>query len=857
MTNEKIKKVTPMMQQWHSIRNQLPDDALLLFRLGDFYEIFHQDAEKGSRILGITLTQRNGIPMAGIPYHAADTYLQKLLNQGIKIAFCEQMEPAKAGKLVERKLTRIITPGTRLAENQIDANHSPYLLAIEFQKDSVQLAWLDLTTGAFGIACEQKVENLSPLIESLNPKEIIVPKDKAIKWKKENSTYYHIYSSLKQHYPITPIPDYHFDPISGARLTLETLEVLNLNGFGINNKHSALGSAGALISYTTENLCSKPKNIKFIKEYKASENLLIDPATQKNLELFKSASNNRYGSLIDAMDGTVTASGARLLEQWMSEPLLDLNTLKNRQTLVGEFINSPDLASDLHSQLKQIRDIERIIGRLQNKIQNPRELGAIKESLKKLPLIKVLLEEFQNSPIAELNKNIKTFKELSELLENSLSDTLPSRIDDGGTIRNGFDSDLDNFRNLASSSKIWLTEFEKSEQNKTKIKNLRVRYNNAYGYFIEITKSHLSQVPQDYTRRQTMKNAERFTTPELKSKERKILQAEEDAIAREIEIFQNLIVKILNNSECLKKTAKSLAQLDVLIGFAEHARSWDYCMPTLDDSHILEIEQGRHPVVEQMLKKSDLGLAGTDTFVPNDCALNSAGSKNPQIALITGPNMAGKSTYIRQVALIVLMAQMGSWVPAKKCHIGRVDRIFSRVGASDQLSQGNSTFMVEMNETANILNNHTENSLIILDEIGRGTSTYDGLSIAWAVIENIHNKSSVGARTLFATHYHELTQLADTLNKLENFSIAVKEWNDQIIFVRQIVKRPADRSYGIQVARLAGLPNSVIERATTILNHLEKEKVSSRPGLIKKEIKNPDFKPNKDKENPPQIDLFS
>ena len=831
MPKEKTKKITPMMKQWHSIRSKLSDDTLLLFRLGDFYEVFHQDAEKGSMLLGITLTQRNGIPMAGIPYHAADTYLQKLLNKGIKIAFCEQMEPATAGKLVERKLTRIITPGTRLAENQIEDNHSPYLLAIEFQKSSIQLSWLDLTTGTFAISSDSKFENLSPLIESLDPKEIIIPENAGNKWKEEGAARNNDYLTLKQNYTITPIADYHFDPVAGARITLDTLEVLNLNGFGINAQHPALGPAGALLSYVTETLCAQPKNIKILKEYKASENLLIDPATQKNLELFKSANNNRYGSLLNSMDDTVTASGARLLEQWMAEPLLDLSILRQRQSSVGEFVQTPGLTSDLHNQLKQVRDLERILGRLENKIQNPRELGAIRESLKKLPQIKALLEEFPDSFIELLNEKIEPFELLSELLEKSLSETLPSKIDDGGTICMGFDRELDNFRALASSSKTWLAEFEQAEQTRTGIKNLRIRYNGAYGYFIEITKSHLAQVPEDYTRRQTMKNAERFTTPELKTQEGAILQAEENALDREIELFQNLIADILSHSERLKHTAKALAELDVLIGFAQIARSWDYCMPVLDSSEDLEIEQGRHPVVEQMLKEAPLGLAGTHAFVPNNCSLNASGNPHPQIALITGPNMAGKSTYIRQIALIVLMAQMGAWVPAKSCRIGCVDRIFSRVGASDQLAQGNSTFMVEMNETANILNNHTKNSLIILDEIGRGTSTYDGLSIAWAVIENLHPKTTSGPRTLFATHYHELTQLAESLPKLANFSVAVKEWNDEIIFVREIIKGPADRSYGIQVARLAGLPISVIDRAKAILDNLENHKASGNNPL--------------------------
>lgn len=847
------------MQQWHSIRSQLPEDTLLFFRLGDFYEIFHQDAEKGAKLLGITLTQRNDIPMAGIPYHAADNYLQKLLNQGIKIAFCEQMEPAITGKIVERKLTRIITPGTRLAENQIEANRNQFLLAIEFTKTQTHLAWLDLTTGTFAIATDSHHENLTPLIESLGPKEILIPEKSSTTWTQPENPWSDSFQYLKQNYTLTTIPDYHFDPIAGARTTCDTLDVLNLNGFGITEQHPALGAAGAILQYASETLCNTPANIKKIEEYKASENLLIDPATQQNLEIFKSATNtsgnSKHGSLLHAMDGTVTPPGSRLLERWMAQPLLDLDTLNNRQNCVHEFVQAPGLATDLQNTLKQIRDLERILGRLQNRIQNPRELGGIRDSLEKLPQIKAHLAEFPDSPVEPIAEQIDTFDSLSTLLAQGLAEELPSKLDEGGTIRNGFDSQLDELRTLSSSSKTWLTEFEQKEQARTGIKNLRIRYNGAYGYFIEITKSHLERVPEDYTRRQTMKNAERFVTPELKEQEQAILQAEEQSIAREHALFQELIQSILTHSDALKSTAEAIAQLDVLIGFANKAREWDYCKPTLDHSNHLHIEQGRHPVVEQMLKESPLGLAGTHAFVPNDCHLSTTGDPHPQIALLTGPNMAGKSTYIRQVALIVLMAQTGAWVPATQCHIGIVDRIFSRVGASDQLAQGNSTFMVEMNETANILNNHTENSLIILDEIGRGTSTYDGLSIAWAVIEHLHTDNQAGPRTLFATHYHELTKLSQNLQKLENFSIAVKEWNDEIIFVRQIIKGPADRSYGIQVARLAGLPPSVIDRAKTILDQLENNSQQSVPTA--RTPKGTDKKNTDSSSQSPQFDLFS
>jgi len=546
------------------------------------------------------------------------------------------------------------------------------------------------------------------------------------------------------------------------------------------------------------------------------------------------------------MDATVTAPGARLLERWLCAPELDLGEIKRRQDCVGEFVSAPGLTTELQNLLKGIRDIERILSRLQNRMRNPRELGGVRDTLAALPGIATTLLEFPDTPVAAIAEHIHNFDTLAATLDRGLAEELPGNIADGGTIRDGYDETLDHTRSLTRDSQKWLAEFEQAEQARTSIKNLRIRYNGAFGYFIEVTKSNIALVPEDYVRKQTMKNAERYTTDVLKEREREILQAEEKAIAREEALFNGLIEDILEHADALKETAAALAEIDVFIGWSSLAREWDYCKPQLNQSDALLIDQGRHPVVEQMMRNERLGLAGTHAFVPNDCTLSSSGDKNPQIALITGPNMAGKSTYIRQVALIVLMAQSGAWVPARACQLGVVDRIFSRVGASDELARGNSTFMVEMNETANILNNATDRSLVILDEIGRGTSTYDGLSIAWAVIEHLHPSQgsaalaagtslACGPRTLFATHYHELTQLAKTLKRLENFSVAVKEWNDDIVFVRQVVKGAADRSYGIQVARLAGLPTTVIDRAKTILERLEAD--DSSHNLLRKRMK--------------------
>ena len=848
MTAEQIKPLTPMMQQWHEIRASLSDDTLLMFRLGDFYEIFLQDAERGAKLLGITLTHRHGMPMAGIPFHAADTYIQKLLDQGVKVAICDQIETPQPGKLVKRALTRIITPGTRLADTQIDSQRNHFLLSLCLVKETLRAAWLDLTTGEFFIASDKRPQNLFAAFESLDPREIIVPENSAQQWGLPHShqTFGELYNHLRDGRAVTAIPDYHFDETAGAQSVMETLGVLNLEGFGIDKNHPALGAAGALVHYATETLCAKPENLRKIREYSTEKTLLLDPATLRNLEIFKSAANTRQGSLLAAMDGTVTAPGARLLERLMCAPELDIAEIQRRQNCVGEFVNAPGLSTELQQLLKGIRDIERILSRLQNRMRNPRELGGVRDTLAALPAIAATLLEFPETPVAKIAERIHNFDTLSSYLSNGLAEELPSNIQDGGTIRDGFDAELDTTRGLTRDSQKWLAAFELSEQERTSIKNLRIRYNGAFGYFIEVTKSNIASVPEDYVRKQTMKNAERYTTDVLKEREREILQAEEKAIAREEALFNGLIEDILEHADALKETAAALAEIDVFIGWSSLAREWDYCKPQLNQSDALLIDQGRHPVVEQMMRNERLGLAGTHAFVPNDCTLSSSGDKNPQIALITGPNMAGKSTYIRQVALIVLMAQSGAWVPARACQLGVVDRIFSRVGASDELARGNSTFMVEMNETANILNNATDRSLVILDEIGRGTSTYDGLSIAWAVIEHLHPSQgsaalaagtslACGPRTLFATHYHELTQLAKTLKRLENFSVAVKEWNDDIVFVRQVVKGAADRSYGIQVARLAGLPTTVIDRAKTILERLEAD--DSSHNLLRKRMK--------------------
>lgn len=820
----KIHKATPMMEQYLAIRKRLPSNTLLFFRLGDFYELFMEDAQEASRILGITLTKRHDLPMAGIPFHAAEPYINKLLRAGKKVGICDQVESPQPGKLVKRELTRILTPGTTLEASQLNENENHYLLAISFHKQTLCAAWIDVTIGGFAIAVDPKPKNLLPIFAAINPKEIIFSESFINELKlfaKEEEFYLEFHSFIKSK-PFSELPAYHFDATLGAKFVMESLGVLSLEGFGISQAHPALGTASALLSYIKENFCRCPSHIRSLKEYFASKNLLLDPATLKSLEIFKSSEGSKIGTLLEAMDNTVTAAGARLLESYLASPLLDLEEIKRRQACVRSFLLTPSKIQELQQLLRKVRDIKRILTRLQNTIRNPREVGAIRDTLNMLPLIKEALEAIPGQAIQDLSHEIDLFEELRKLLNDALNDELPVKLQEGNIIRHGYDNELDGYLGLSKNTKKWLTQFEQAEQKKTGIKNLKVKFNNNFGYFIEVTNTNLHLVPPSYIRKQTMTNAERFYTKELKQKEVEILTAEEKAIFRQEILFKEILGRILEQVTFLEKAAEALAQVDLFLGWAKIAKEWNYTCPQVNESNHIKIEQGRHPVVEQSLHKRGqmIHSSVSHSFVPNDTWLK---SDDEQIAMITGPNMAGKSTYIRQVALITLMAQVGSFVPADDCHIGLVDRIFSRVGANDEISKGNSTFMVEMNETANILNNATKNSLIILDEIGRGTSTYDGLSIAWAVVEYLHSfeGANEGPKTLFATHYHELTQLEQGFSRIKNYCVAVKEWKEQIIFVRQVIPGSADRSYGIQVARLAGLPLNVIQRAKVILGELE------------------------------------
>ncbi len=812
-------KLTPMLQQYFEVRNGLPKDTILLFRLGDFFEMFFDDAIEAARLLGITQTMRGGYPMAGIPFHAADGYVNKLLVAGRKVAICDQAEPAVAGKLVKRALTRILSPGTTLDAKQLDASRNHYLAALLSDRAGLHAAWLDLSTGDFRLASDASPEDLLPVLTALDPRELVLPEGLLEKWRSapHEQTALHALAAFAAGRAVTELPSFQFEPATGLRAVLSTLGVLNLEGFGIPQDHAALGPAGALVLYVTENLCAKPENLHRLQLHRSDTTLLLDPATLRNLEIFSSTRGEREGSLLLAINRTRTAPGARLLEAWLAAPPQDITEIRRRSAAVGALIAAPGPLTDLRAALAQVRDIPRILGRLQNRLRNPRELGGVRDTIVTLPALKSALAAFTSPDLAPYIDSLAELPELRDLLQRALADELPNDIADGGLIRAGHDAELDRLHSLKTDNRTWLSELEAGEQARTGIRSLKVKFTNNFGYYIEVTKANLHLVPADYIRRQTTVNGERYVTDALRQKEKEILSADDNALAREHELFAALIAAVLDESIALAKTAQALAELDVLAGWAELAREWDYCQPEFVEESVLEITAGRHPVVEQMLRDPSRP-AGSQAFVPNDTRLSAHAE---QLALLTGPNMAGKSTYIRQIALIALMAHLGSWVPATACRLGVVDRIFSRVGASDDLARGNSTFMVEMNETANILNHATDRSLIILDEIGRGTSTYDGLSIAWAVVEHLHADPERGPRTLFATHYQELTQLEKHLYRLRNYSVAVKEWNDDIVFLRRVVAGPAERSFGIQVARLAGLPPSVIDRARAILAKLE------------------------------------
>jgi len=846
--------LTPMMQQYRRVKHQIPPDALLLFRLGDFYEMFFDDAKTGSQLLNLALTKRNGVPMCGIPHHAAETYIGKLLRQGRKVAICDQLEEATPGKLVNRDVTQILSPGTHFDAHLLHAERNNFLAAI-CRGEKFGLALVDLTTGDFKVTELSSTEQLHNELTRTRPAEIIVPAE----WFEEAKS---LLAALAL--PITPHDGWTFERETAFFTLRDHFKTQSLDGFGAGALTVGVGAAGAALHYLQQSLRRSTSHIHRLTVYSVSDFMVLDATTQRNLELLESARSDRRHTLIGCMDRTLTPMGARLLREWLTRPLKDVAQIHARQDVIATFCDAPNVLADFREQLHGVRDMERTLARLSVGTGNARDLAVLKESLVAAPKLKGTLQptleghaparpssesaKQELGPpdlLARLVSQITELPDLVDLIARAIADAPPLALKEGGLIKTGYHAELDELRRAGTDGKAWIAALQQKEIERTGIASLKVRFNSVFGYYIEVTKANLEKVPADYIRKQTIANGERFFTPELKEMEHKILGAEERANALEYEIFQQIRAAAVEKSAPIQESASAIAALDVLAGLAELARHQNYCRPTVNDGDRVEFVDGRHPVLEQTLVE--------ERFVPNDTLLD---NREQQLLIITGPNMAGKSTYIRQVALLVLMAQTGSFIPAARATVGLVDRIFTRVGATDDLARGQSTFMVEMNETASILNNATPKSLIVLDEIGRGTSTFDGLSIAWAVAEYLH--SAVGAKTLFATHYHELTELAVTLPRVKNYNVAVREWHDQVIFLHKILPGGTDKSYGIQVARLAGLPKEVLARAKEVLNNLEEAELSAegKPKLAERKKKSGDRSQKTEAKEAPQMYLF-
>lgn len=819
------------MAQYQAMRRSLPEDVVLFFRLGDFYEMFFEDAQRAAGVLNIALTKRHEVPMCGFPYHAAQGYIAKLVRANTRVALAEQTTTPVAGKLVEREISQIISAGTVNDINLLDDTKHNYLASVYLagtkKKPCYAIACADHTTGEFTLAEFPNIALMTDELKRLSPSEIIIADDQL--------------QELAAIANCQPYDAYAFLHDTAKHTLTDHFKVKSLDGFGCAKMDAAISAAGAILHYLSHQLRRSCDHLRKISVRESSNYVLIDAASQANLDLVESRTGKQH-TLLGALDKTSTPMGARKLRDWILHPLRDLKPLLARQDLISAFIAQPYLLSTCRGTLKNIRDIERTTGRLSQRAGTPRDLLSLANSLDNIPTLKQDLTAVASttSLASELLQKIEEFPELVELLHTALVDEPPASTKDGGMIRDGYNTELDELRSASKDGKKWIAKLQESERKRSGIDNLKIKFNNVFGYFIEITKSKADLVPDDYTRKQTMANAERFITPELKEVENKVLGAEERSKQLELEEFTTLRNQLCEHIDNLQSTADALATLDVLLGLAETAQLHAHTRPHLDESTQLQIINGRHPVLEQTLVD--------EKFVPNDTLLD---PKDSNLIILTGPNMAGKSTYIRQVALITLMAQIGAYVPAESAHIGLTDRIFCRVGASDDLARGQSTFMVEMNETSLIINNATEKSLVILDEIGRGTATFDGLSIAWSVAEHLHD--TIKSRTLFATHYHELTDLANTRDAVANYNVAVREWNDDIIFLRKILPGTADKSYGIQVAKLAGLPPSIVNRAKEILSHLEMN--SSKPDA-KNKPKAKNTRLTMPQSDSPQMDLF-
>ena len=895
-------QLTPMMAQYRRIKGELPRDALLLFRLGDFYEMFFEDAQAGAVLLNVALTKRGAIPMCGIPFHAANSYIGRLLRAGKKVAICDQVEDARPGQLVKREVTQILSPGTHFDERMLAAERNNFLAAVNPAGKIFGLAVADLTTGDFLTAEIEGDTALLTELQRLRPAEIIFPAESAAladllrnggeirppdnpkpprSPAKTGDVRTDLGGATGFGWILNGYDDWVFAAETAVFTVREHFKVASLDGFGLKDRQAAIGAAGGILHYLTQNLRRDVANLTRLSFYRRDDFLTLDYTTLRHLEILEPSHHDapRNACLYGALNRTVTPMGARRLRDWLSQPLAAARPIQRRQEAVQSFIDNAASLENFRAQLALVRDLERTIGRLSAGSGNARDLIALRMALEQIPWLRQTLNDvFRVRPAATLLKEesrdgaesdppllgdltaqLVEMPDLVELIARAIVDEPPLAVKEGGLIRDGFDSALDELRQATRGGKDWIAKLQQDEINRTGIQSLKVRFNSVFGYYIEITRANLDKVPKEYVRKQTIANGERFITPELKEMEGKILGSEERGVKLEYELFQRVREAVLAQLARIQQAAAALAQLDVLASFAENARLFNYCRPRIGDEGVLRIRDGRHPVLEQNLVE--------ERFVPNDVALSgSASAPNtpagqgsdaaglPQIAVITGPNMAGKSTYIRQVALLALLAHTGAFIPAAEARVDLLDRIFTRIGASDDLARGQSTFMVEMCETANILNNATPRSLIVLDEIGRGTSTFDGLSLAWSIVEHLHNQT--GAKTLFATHYHELTELSARLPRLKNFNVAVREWHDEIVFLRKIVEGGTDKSYGIQVARLAGVPRGVLDRAREILRNLEDSELTPEGNVRQPSRRQQDRDKLKRLGPPPQMDLF-
>ena len=812
---------TPVMEQYKRIKREHAD-AVLFFRMGDFYEMFYDDARLASKVLGLTLTSRNkgpdAVPMAGVPHHAVEGYLSKMIRAGYRVAICDQLEdPAEAAGLVDRGVTRIVTPGTLTEDALLESKRANYLAAVCADEARVGLAWVDVSTGRF-LARDINVDVLGDELARLAPAECLLPERRAQDASDRIAAIVRAVTSA-----VTPHRDWVFDYDNARRILTEHFRTHSLDGFGCESMGPAVSSAGALIDYLRETQRTSLAHISKIEPYLADAYCGLDRTTRRCLELTETQrEGGREGSLLWVLDRTETPMGARLLYEWVTQPLRIVGEINVRQDGVEAFVKDSRLRAEVRKVLHEIGDMERLAAKISSGRCNARDLLGLKNSLRQIVPLRNALASRTEPIIAAACEGLKEPPDVVALIERAISPDAPHTLRDGGIIREGHNAELDELRAIRRDGRQWIARFQSQEIERTGIPSLKVGFNQVFGYYIEVTQTHSAKIPQNYIRKQTLKNAERYVTPELKEYESKVLHADERSKALEYELFQAVREVAAKHTLEVQQCAAAVALIDVLHSLAQVAAENNYIRPKVTDDKATDIRDGRHPVLEKTL--------ADEKFVPNDFAMD---GEEHVVSVITGPNMAGKSTYIRQVALLVLMAQMGSFIPAARAAVGVADRIFTRVGASDEIARGRSTFMVEMNETANILNNATPKSLIILDEVGRGTSTFDGVSIAWAVTEYIYNH--LKARTLFATHYHELAELALMLPGVRNYNVAVKEWKDDVIFLRKIVDGSTDKSYGIHVARLAGLPGTVIERAKTILCNLEAETLDSdgRPRFAK------------------------